>query len=740
MTRLEMKYQKLKSRCLEVLAQHWPGGALAMLFMIIMGSGALGFDLKSGYGTIADIIIFVTLGILTFTVTTFFVHITLKTLAFLPTGLISATVSMILLASIYLVKVLPFIIIIILVEMTLGILVWRIRKIKFCNPWKFLVIGLTLVVNITMLAWFFSPGPGNRYLTQYLSIAAPVTSKMPSLPNPALPGIFRVKTFSYGSGKDQRRKAYHDENLITVSTVDLSFFLENYKGLKAKIRTWYWGFDATQMPLNAKVWYPEADGKFPLVVIAHGNHTMSDFSEAGFAYLGELLASRGYIVVSVDMNFLNSSWFLDLGNENDARALLILKHLELWKLFNQNKGNPFYQKVDLDNIALIGHSRSGEAAAIAAMFNQLKYIPSRTAIHYLQHFNIKSVIALAPGFGQYHPTGRFTTLKNLNYLVIQGADDHDIYMFLGRNQYQQVNFTTGPYYFKTSLYVYNMNHSAFNTVWKNDDSAPYTWFWNNRSLLDKSDQRQIAKVNISAFLDATLKGKTEYISIFKNQRHAAAWLPKTVYINQFADSTRKAISDFEEDVDLASATLQGVSQSGNNYTIWREEPLSFRDDFQSLNQVVRLEWSEPTASYNLKLSPQALAELHINSNSVFTFAAADVNRALFRDRSIKNPKITPVDFSVRMIDTAGAVAEINLAEYQLLCPAFGVKLTKSNYFNRRFFGSEFEPQLQTVRIKMRDFLVQNPRFNPNGLAEIRFVFNRTPHGKIVLDDIGFEDN
>ena len=50
------------------------------------------------------------------------------------------------------------------------------------------------------------------------------------------------------------------------------------------------------LPLNARVWHPAGDGPFPLVLVVHGNHRMEDFSDPGYAYLGETLASRGFIV------------------------------------------------------------------------------------------------------------------------------------------------------------------------------------------------------------------------------------------------------------------------------------------------------------------------------------------------------------------------------------------------------------------------------------------------------------
>jgi hypothetical protein len=74
------------------------------------------------------------------------------------------------------------------------------------------------------------------------------------------------------------------------------------------LRSRYWGFDVTNLPLNGRVWYPDGDGPFPLALIVHGNHFMMDYSDPGYDYLGQLLASRGIILVSVDQNFLNGSW------------------------------------------------------------------------------------------------------------------------------------------------------------------------------------------------------------------------------------------------------------------------------------------------------------------------------------------------------------------------------------------------------------------------------------------------
>src|SRR5690606_30096297 len=129
---------------------------------------------------------------------------------------------------------------------------------------------------------------------------------------------------------------------------------------------------------------------------------MKDFSDPGYDYLGNLLASRGFILASIDENFLNGA----IRNENDARGWMLLKHLELWRELNDSAGGPFYRKVDMDRIALIGHSRGGEAVGHAAAFNRLAHYPDDATVTFDFGFGIRSLIAIAPVDGQYKPADR----------------------------------------------------------------------------------------------------------------------------------------------------------------------------------------------------------------------------------------------------------------------------------------------------------------------------------------------
>ena len=114
-------------------------------------------------------------------------------------------------------------------------------------------------------------------------------------------------------------------------------------------------------------------------------------------------------------------------------------------------------------------------------------------------------------------------------------------------------------HFKSSLYVVGANHGQFNTTWKTwTPGLLRAWTLDLDGIMPAERQRDIARVYFSAFLEIVLRDRMEYLPIFADSRRAAAWLPGTFYINQFADSSQQAIADFEEDIDPARCRLQAA--------------------------------------------------------------------------------------------------------------------------------------------------------------------------------------
>jgi dienelactone hydrolase len=392
-------------------------------------------------------------------------------------------------------------------------------------------------------------------------------------PDPAVPGSLAVRSLYYGSGTDLRRREFRDSVAIKTAPVDGSKLAAAPTPALGRERRKYWGFAFDKLPRNGRVWYPEGNGPFPLVLVVHGNHNMKDFSDPGYEYIGRHLASRGFIVVSVDENFLNGN----IRGENDARGWMLLQHLALWRRWNDSAGSPFLGKVAMDRIALIGHSRGGEAVAVAGAFNRLKHYPDDANVKFDFNFGVRSLIAIAPIDGQYEPTSRPTPLENVNYLVIHGSHDGDVSAFSGLRQYQRIRFTDGKPWFKSAVWMYRANHGQWNTVWGAFDNGPQSRRWLDLDqLINPQAQRRMALVYFSSFLEATLNDRREYLPLFRDHRVAGDWLPKTLYATRFQEGGFKPLASFTEDVDLTTGSAPGVVLEGDSLSTWRENILPLR--------------------------------------------------------------------------------------------------------------------------------------------------------------------
>jgi dienelactone hydrolase len=618
------------------------------------------------------------------------------------------------------------------------------------------LVVLGLAGNIEVFSFFHSDGIDEE-LIQLDKNPGPMPPKLAAA-NPSEPGSYVVKTLTYGNGDDLRRSEYGKAVAIHTGTVDGSKFFKDFKGWRAYIRRLYWGFGMDKLPINGRVWYPEGPGPFPLVLIVHGNHGMAQFSDPGYAYLGNLMASRGFIFASIDENFLNSGLYYDPPKQQPVRGWMLLEHLKTWHKWNKTAGNPFYQKIDVENVALMGHSRGGEAVATAVLFNKLAYYPDDATIQFHYGFPIKAIVAIAPVDGQYKPAGQWRWIQDVNYFTIHGSNDGDVSSFQGSRQWDHLRFSGHGDYFKSELYIYRANHGQFNTSWgRTDHGAPGNWFLNLRSLLPGEGQRQIAKVYLSAFLEATLHNRREYVPLFQDYRTVRDWVPRTLYVNRYLDNSNKVVSDFSEDADVTTSTVPGGVLQQKNLTLWHEGKIPYRIGDRDYNGVF-LGWNRthaknspvpPAASYSIDLPAKLASDWKLSRRSALTMSIAVTDEtAPSADKKLKkknleqeasDDKPEPTDFTIVLETQDGAIVKLPLSQFNLLLPPLKVKLTKLDYLDKAIYKEESEPVFQSIAVPLMAFAKQDARFDPGKLKTVRLVFDRTPSRVLIVSAIGFSE-
>lgn len=579
--------------------------------------------------------------------------------------------------------------------------------------------------------------------------AAAVPSLADQLGSPAEPGPYEVSTLTYGSGNDAWQPEYGEAVDVTSEAVDASAYIKKW----SVYRTAYWGFNQRALPLNGRVWMPaaaegsahaEGPGRFPLVLIVHGNHLMEDFSDDGYAYLGELLASRGFIAVSVDENFLNYSvWTGIPDNDMKVRAWILLKHLQQIGDFAAEPGNPLYGKIDFTRIGLVGHSRGGQAVAMAADYKDW-FGDDAELMQRLASCRIEAVAAIAPTDRKVD--GKVTQLKDVSYLTLQGARDGDVSDFDGDRQYMRTGYSPGGGRFKASLYIGDANHSQFNSSWGGRDvSYPKGILLSRDGMLSPAEQRGIAKVYLSAFFEETLQSGEpgRYLPLLQDYRTGLAWLPDTAYYNRFESGAFTAWARYDEDSNRI--TLPGGGKAEASALSWKEEDAKNRQNGGKPSRGIVLErrqngdGDEPSV---YALTWQHGAPLPAGGKlEELAFSLTDRSFEL-EDDDTPNAALASgtVALEVELTDGNGTSVRLPLAWFMDTEPLPVTSFTIHPWLDRHLSGGKYkhptEAVFQTYRLSLADFAAAQPDFAPE--TGIRGLSFRLSGGsaKLMLDDIG----
>ena len=589
------------------------------------------------------------------------------------------------------------------VVMLLAASMWSVTR----RGWRWATgscAAISVLLCVSMVLLFTTDGFADDAIDQYLALMEGEMNSEESLDSSRVMGAHEVMILDYGPGENLEPDPISLANYMTRGDDLTSIYVDNYLG-----------YDVDEVPMRGRVWYPADAKNCPVLFIAHGNHVITTASYLGYDYLGEYLASHGYVVVSVDQNACNM-----LSGENDARAVLLLEHIGLLLSYNEDEANPLYSALDSSNIAIAGHSRGGEMVATAYLFNGYDHYPENAVVRFAYHYNIKSLIAIAPTVNQYKPADHSVAIEDVNYLLLHGASDRDVTNFMGMSQYENVSFTGAGDHIKSALYIAGANHGQFNSLWgEYDCTGMETPLLNTESLLTEEEQQTIACLFVKVFLDVTLRGDESCRTLLTDWEDYAAQLPETVYVQCHEESGFVTIADFEEDSEIATATMEGAKIYVKGVNWWTEELMDFAGRSAYDTHALRLRWKE-IAELTLHIPVVDMTDMAL------TFDICDMDVG-----AVEDGKYDLLDATITLIDAGGNIATAKLSDHALIYPVLLVKTDKLDFL---FDTPTAKEAFATVSIPVDEFTAEDDQIDMSRIRQIKLTFDGG--GQVALDNIG----
>lgn len=463
--------------------------------------------------------------------------------------------------------------------------------------------------------------------------------------------------------------------------------------------------------------------RYPLVIIAHGNHGVEDAagnrveSFRGLEYLARHLASYGYIAVSIDLNDMNIP--IDRDPAIVQRGLTILEHIAQWDTLFNASDPIFAGHVDLDQVALVGHSRGGEAVVSA----------HRSNVDDARGFAIRAVVSIAP------TDFLGITLPPVPYLVVYGSEDGDVSIGWPFRLYDRASAL------KAMVFVYGAIHNRFST--------DPDWL----ALIDSTDARRLSEANHLdlargyglGFLDMVMRNVGDHAQLFKRNGRPST-IPAAVELHhQVQDPTRLTVDNFDQGalnraipLPPQLATRAGTNSLGGAVTVAglavptglanarTEASLQHRDIAPFWHDTVggMVAWDAAGGTYTT-----AVGDRNVSAFAVLSFRVAQ------RFDSARNPNPAgattpgaPQDCTVALVDSGGEVASVRAGTIALI--PFPYKRTTA---------ALTKSALKTIRIPLSAFTNANSSLSLTSVRSVRFELGPAARGELAIDDIEFSN-
>jgi hypothetical protein len=175
-------------------------------------------------------------------------------------------------------------------------------------------------------------------------------------------------------------------------------------------------------------------------------------SHAGYRYITDVLASQGYLTVSISANGVNGQDGMLEDGGSSARSELVRLHLAQWAEWSAHGGDPwggrFRGRVSLDEVVLVGHSRGGEGVERATIDSY----PD-------DPWQVQGLVLIGPtAFGRQVAPGVHTA-------VILPFCDGDVSDLQGQQYVDVGRDLARDRALRSSVMAIGTNHNYYNTEW-----------------------------------------------------------------------------------------------------------------------------------------------------------------------------------------------------------------------------------------------------------------------------------